>query len=112
MAFRPDIRRARRLRHDSTDAERILWALLRRNALGVHFRRQHPIPPYYADFACPAARLVVEIDGGQHTTERDGARDATMRAAGWRVLRFWSNEVMANRDAVLARILEAVRHAG
>ena len=96
--------RARRLRRDSTDAERALWHAVRRGALGATFRRQHPIPPYVADFACVEARLVVELDGGA----RDAMRDAAMRAAGWRVLRFWSDEALRNRDGVLMRIQEAL----
>jgi very-short-patch-repair endonuclease len=100
--------RARRLRRDGTDAERILWRALRRNALGLPFRRQHPIPPYIADVACPGARLVVELDGGQHGGSADHARDAAMQAAGWRVLRFWNDEVLRNADGVLQRISEAL----
>jgi primosomal protein N' (replication factor Y) len=100
--------RARRLRRDSTDAERALWHALRRNALGANFRRQHPIPPYIADFACVEARIVVEVDGGQHGGPRDTTRDAAMRAAGWRVLRFWNDEVLRNRAGVLTRIQEAL----
>jgi very-short-patch-repair endonuclease len=100
--------RARRLRRESTDAERALWHALRRNALGVSFRRQHPIPPYVADFACVEARIVVEVDGGQHGGPRDTMRDAAMRAAGWRVLRFWNDEVLRNRPGVLTRIQEAL----
>jgi primosomal protein N' (replication factor Y) len=99
---------ARRLRRESTDAERALWHALRRNALGAGFRRQHPIPPYFADFACVEARIVVEVDGGQHGGSQDTIRDAAMRAAGWRVLRFWNDEVLRNRAGVLTRIQEAL----
>ncbi|WP_439598461.1 endonuclease domain-containing protein [Falsiroseomonas sp.] len=95
---------ARRLRRDATVEERRLWRSLRQNALGAAFRRQHPIPPHVADFACLEARLVVEVDGGQHGGARDTARDATMTAAGWRVLRYWNNEVRENLDGVLADI--------
>jgi very-short-patch-repair endonuclease len=100
--------RARRLRRDPTDAERALWHALRRNALGVGFRRQHPIPPYVADFACVEARIVVEVDGGQHGGPRDATRDAAMHAAGWRVLRFWNDEVLRNRAGVVTRIQDAL----
>lgn len=100
---------ARRLRGDPTQAERVLWRALRHDALGVRFRRQHPITPYVADFACVSARLVVEVDGGQHGGDTDAARDAAMIAAGWRVLRFWNNEVMANTDGVVRRIVEALQ---
>jgi primosomal protein N' (replication factor Y) len=108
MARTADHDRARRLRRDSTDAERALWHALRRNALGAGFRRQHPIPPYVADFACVAARIVVEVDGGQHGGHRDARRDEAMRAAGWRVLRFWNDEVLRNTEGVLTRIQEAL----
>jgi primosomal protein N' (replication factor Y) len=104
--------RARRLRRDPTDAERALWHALRRNALGVGFRRQHPIPPYFADFACVEARIVVEVDGGQHAEPRDATRNAAMQAAGWRVLRFWNDEVLRNRAGVLTRIQEALAGGG
>ncbi|MBU8540486.1 endonuclease domain-containing protein [Falsiroseomonas tokyonensis] len=99
---------ARRLRRDATVEERRLWRALRQNALGAAFRRQHPIPPHVADFACLEAKLVVEVDGGQHGDARDAARDAAMTAAGWRVLRYWNNEVRANLAGVvedIARVL-------
>jgi very-short-patch-repair endonuclease len=111
MPSRQQHNAARRLRGEPTAAERKLWRALRHDALGVRFRRQHPIPPYFADFAAPGARLVVEVDGGQHGGEMDAVRDAAMGAAGWRVLRFWNNEVMANLDGVVARIIEAVEQA-
>ncbi|MBU8539839.1 endonuclease domain-containing protein [Falsiroseomonas tokyonensis] len=97
--------RARRLRRDATDAELILWRLLRTRQVALKFRRQHPVPPYVADFACVALRLVVELDGGQHGGPRDVARDTAMRAKGWIVLRYWNNEVLENPDGVLADIL-------
>jgi primosomal protein N' (replication factor Y) len=100
--------RARTLRGDMTPAERTLWRAIRLDALGVTFRRQHAIRPYIADFACVELRLVVEVDGGQHGDARDAERDATMRDAGWIVLRFWNNEVTENRDGVLQRIGEAI----
>jgi primosomal protein N' (replication factor Y) len=104
------VRRARTLRRTMTDAERALWRLLRSRSLAdAKFRRQHPIPPYVADFACRAARLVVEVDGGQHGGARDAARDAALRRAGWRVLRVWNTEVLANPDGVLAVIAAALR---
>jgi len=99
---------ARRLRRDTTEVERRLWRALRRDTLGVTFRRQHAIPPYIADFACIELRLVIELDGGQHGGARDAARDAAMACEGWQVLRFWNNEVMDNPDGVVARIIEAI----
>jgi very-short-patch-repair endonuclease len=99
---------SRRLRRDSTNAERILWQRLRANTFGVRFRRQHPIPPYIADFAAPTIRLVIEVDGGQHGGAADAERDATMTAAGWRIMRFWNNEVHDNLEGCLQRIAAAV----
>jgi very-short-patch-repair endonuclease len=107
------IRRARALRRTMTDSERALWRLLRSRALAnAKFRRQHPIPPHVADFACVAARLVVEVDGGQHGGAPDAARDAALRRAGWRVLRVWNHEVLANPAGVLEVIATALREAG
>ena len=101
--------RARQLRREPTEAENRLWSILRARQLeGAHFRRQHPIPPYVADFACVTARLVVEVDGGQHGTA-DAARDAYMTRHGWRVLRFWNNEVLENLDGVAQRIAELLQ---
>jgi len=100
---------ARMLRRDATEAERKLWRAIRGDAVGARFRRQHPIPPYVADFACIEARLVVEIDGGQHGGERDVTRDAVMTTAGWRVQRYWNNEVMANFDGVVQDIARILR---
>jgi very-short-patch-repair endonuclease len=102
--------RARQLRREMTDAERRLWKHLRNDQLGgCTFRRQHPIPPYVADFACVDARVVVEVDGGQHAdSHRDAARDAFLVQHGWRVLRFWNNDVLANTEGVLLQILAAL----
>lgn len=99
--------RARRLRRDQTEAERKLWARLRaRQLCGVKFRRQHPIDRFVADFCCLEHRLVVELDGGHHAeqVETDQRRSALLARRGYRVLRFWDNEVMEDRDAVLERI--------
>lgn len=101
-------RRARRLRIAATDAERCLWGALRRAQLGWEFRRQHPIPPYIVDFACIAARLVIEVDGGQHGGRADQSRDAFLQRGGWRVLRFWNNDVLQNREGVVETILAAL----
>jgi very-short-patch-repair endonuclease len=97
------------LRHDPTDAEKHLWDGLRERRLGWDFRRQHPMPPYFADFACIAARLIVEVDGGQHAEPGDhDRRDEYLRSKGWRVLRFWNNDVLHNRDGVLQTIAAAL----
>ena len=104
-----DGRLPRYLRRNQTDAERLLWGRLRRRALGVYFRRQHEIVPYVVDFACLEARLIVEVDGGQHAeSDRDASRDAALVAAGFTALRFWNNEVLRNLDGVCLSILEAL----
>jgi very-short-patch-repair endonuclease len=100
--------KARRLRRDATLAEQRLWQAIRNDALGVPFRRQHPIPPWIADFAAPRAMLIVEVDGGQHGGQRDAVRDAALTAAGWRVLRVWNNDVLGNLDGVLLAISAAL----
>ena len=101
--------RARQLRRNMTDAEQSLWRELRRGRFGWRFRRQLPIPPYIVDFACIEAGLIIEIDGGQHAIpgEHDH-RDAKLRGQGWRVLRFWNNEVFENRAGVLQTIIDAL----
>ena len=103
--------RARQLRRSATDAERRLWLRLRSARLhGAKFRRQHPLGPYIADFFCLAARLVVELDGGGHDAEAqrraDAARTAYLESCGYRVLRFWNNEVIDNIDGVVEKIAE------
>ena len=96
------------LRNNPTDAERRLWYYLRRrNLRRFKFRRQHPIAGFIADFASIDARLVIELDGGQHAeaTGYDSARTRKIEAKGYRVLRFWNHDVMTSREAVLERIL-------
>ena len=100
--------RAQHLRLHPTDAERILWRHLRARQLnGFKFRRQHPIAGYVADFVCIEVRLVVEVDGGQHDEKRrqDALRTQRIEAKGYRVLRFWNNDVMSKQDAVVNLIL-------
>lgn len=98
--------RARQLRRDSTDAERRVWRALRSSLPQYKWRRQMPIGPYFADFACFAERLVVELDGGQHSEaqEYDRARSQFMEANGFRVIRFWNNDVLGNLDGVIEAI--------
>ncbi len=97
---------ARKLRHTMTDTERKLWSRLRAHQLGAHFRRQAPLGSYVLDFVCFTARVVVEVDGGQHAdSPRDQVRDAWLQAQGFRVLRFWNNEVLENIDGVLETIM-------
>ena len=100
--------RARELRQNMTDAERALWRELRQGALGAKFRRQAPVGKYIVDFACLEARLIVEVDGGQHAESRgDEERDRWLASQGFRVLRFWNNDVLGNLRGVLEVIVEA-----
>jgi very-short-patch-repair endonuclease len=104
--------RARSLRETPTDAESLLWYHLRdRRLANFKFRRQRPIGPYFADFACIEAKLIVELDGGQHVEAAgyDENRTRFIEAQGYRVLRFWNNEVLAQADAVRERILLALQ---
>ena len=104
--------RARRLRRDSTDAERHLWRALRNRQIDGHkVRRQVPLGPYVVDFACLDRHLVIEIDGGQHarTEPFDSRRTAWLESQGFTVLRFWNSEISAETDAVLSAIREALR---
>jgi very-short-patch-repair endonuclease len=96
------------MRNALTPAERHLWQALRGDALGVTFRRQHPVPPYIADFACIALKLVVEVDGSDHGGRADAHRDAAMRDDGWHMLRYWNNEVLAKRDGVVEDIVRVI----
>ena len=95
-----------------TDAERKLWWRLRSDFPELHFRRQAPVGPYFADFACHKSRVVVEVDGGQHMladhAAKDSAREAYLARHGYRVLRFWNNDVLKNIDGVLAAIHDEV----
>ena len=98
---------ARRLRASATDAESLLWSRLRRQQLeGRKFLRQFPIGNAVADFACRSARLVVELDGGQHgeRAEQDLQRTRMIEAYGYRVIRFWNHDVLGNIDGVLEAI--------
>ena len=103
--------RARDLRRDGSRAERKVWELLRdRRISGAKFRRQHPIGPYFADFACISRKLVIEVDGDQHAfqVEADARRTAAMEREGWRVVRFWANEVVQNPEGIWAEIEQVV----
>jgi very-short-patch-repair endonuclease len=91
-----------------TDAERLLWNRLRhRSMAGWKFRRQQPIGPYVADFACWNARLVIERDGGQHTHDGDAERTRAIQAEGWLVMRFWNHDVLGNVEGVVQAIRAA-----
>jgi 2-isopropylmalate synthase len=103
--------RARQMRREMTDAERKLWRILRNRAFaGVKFRRQFPIGNYIADFCCHEHRLIVELDGGQHAEQEaaDALRSRFLAAEGFRVLRFWNEQVLTGSEFVLAEILAAI----
>ena len=113
-ADRRKVRIERGLRSRQTDAERKLWFAVRdRRLSGFKFVRQNEITeaigPFIVDFVCRDKRLVVEVDGGQHAdSAEDAARDAFLAGEGYRVIRFWNNDVLTNRDGVLTVILEAL----
>ncbi len=95
---------AKKLRSESTDAERRLWSHLRAHRfLGLKFRRQHPIGDFIVDFVCPELKLIVELDGGQHAERaaEDVARTSRLQAQGFVVVRYWNNEVMNDFDSVI-----------
>jgi len=101
--------RSRQLRNNMTDAERRLWAKIRMKQLkGYHFYRQKPIGDYIVDFFCPRAKLVIEVDGSQHssdeTTEYDKIREEYLASLGLKVLRFINTEVLKNIDGVIEKI--------
>jgi ATP-dependent helicase HrpA/adenine-specific DNA-methyltransferase len=101
--------RARELRRNASDAELRLWSRLRGGQIdGVRFRRQQPIGPYIVDFFCPAAGLIIEVDGGQHADEAP-TRQRWLESNGYRVIRFWNNEVLTNTDGVMQLIAAALR---
>lgn len=104
---------ARRLRRRQTDVERNLWARLKSKQIeGVKFRRQQPLGPYVVDFVCLEKKIVVEIDGGHHNEDdvslKDSDRAAWLVGEGYRVLRFWNNDVLNQMESVLEEIREAV----
>lgn len=105
---------ARKLRTNMTDAERLIWSKIRRKQIhGVQFYRQKNIGPYIVDFYCPAAKLIVEIDGGQHYEDegmkKDETRDQYLEKQGLMDLRFSNLDVLKNIDAVVERICEYLK---
>ena len=96
---------SRHLRREMTDSERKLWQHLRAGRLdGLKFRRQHPIPPYITDFCCIEKKLIVELDGSQHSVQTDAARTRFLESQGWQVIRFWDNDVLLATEAVVEAI--------
>ena len=105
--------RAKQLRAKTTEPEQLLWKALKNLPVyGTHFRRQVPIGPYIADFACLKARLLIELDGGHHSQDdvarEDGRRTRWLEKEGYRVIRFWNSELARNLDGVLDTIYAAL----
>ena len=102
--------RAKSMRSTATDAEQRLWQILRAKRFAGHkVKRQLVIDHYMVDFACLASRLIIEADGGQHIeSAHDARRDAYLRSQGFRILRFWNNEIINEEEAVMARIFDAL----
>ena len=102
--------RAQRLRREMTDAERKLWSVMRDRQLeGAKFRRQQPIGPFIGDFVRQEHRLIIEADGGQHADSlADARRTAFLESKGYRVLRFWNNDILSNLDGVAQLIANAL----
>ena len=92
------------LRQNPTEAEKIIWFMIRNNQLGYKFRRQQPIDHYIVDFICFEKRLIVEIDGGQHNEETDRERSDYLHKQGFEILRFWNNDVIENKEGVFETI--------
>ena len=102
---------SRSLRRNASDAEKKLWKHLRQKQIqGLKFRRQAPVDKFIADFLCYERRLIIELDGGQHAEQLDydGNRTRILEACGFRVLRFWNNDVLQNIEGVLLEIIGAV----
>ncbi len=103
--------RSRELRNNATDAERRLWAKLSaRQVAGVRFNRQFPVGPFICDFVSRGAKLIVEVDGGQHADRiaADERRTAYLQSKGYRVIRFWNNDVLENIDGIIQMIERAL----
>jgi very-short-patch-repair endonuclease len=107
VAAKERTERARELRLTDSRAERAVWEILRAYRMnGLKFRRQHPIGPYFADFACVARKLIIEVDGEHHALQReaDSRRTDVMEQAGWRVIRFSASEAVQNPDGIWTEI--------
>jgi len=102
--------RAIELRKELTPAERKLWAVIRNDQLGVNFRRQHAIGNYIPDFVCIEKKLIIELDGSQHLEqeEYDEERTKYLESLGYKVIRFWNNDVMKNIESVILAITNAI----
>jgi very-short-patch-repair endonuclease len=100
------------LRKEPTPAERKLWALIRNDQLGVNFRRQHAVGNYIPDFVCVQKKLIIELDGSQHLEQEEYDKERTkyLNSLGYKVIRFWNNDVMKNIDGVILAILHAMEN--
>jgi very-short-patch-repair endonuclease len=107
---KPTLVKAKRLRREMTDAERKLWSVLRgANLERAKFRRQQPIGPFIVDFVCQERRLIVEADGSQHADSASHERrTAFLESKGYRVLRFWNDEILSNLDGVAEAVVNAL----
>jgi very-short-patch-repair endonuclease len=107
------LKNARILRRTMTDAEKLLWRKLRAEQLGVKFRRQYSIGNYIADFACLDPKIIIELDGGQHNQDKninyDNDRTRFLELQGFKVLRFWNNEVIKTPENVLESIFAEIK---
>ena len=112
----PDAHRtfARAMRNDSTKAENMLWQQLRNRQMDGHkFRRQVPLDGYILDFLCMESRLIIEVDGGQHAeNRRDAVRDAHFRSQGFRILRYWNEEIETGLDFVCNSVMAVLKDRG
>jgi len=96
----------KRLRRDMTGAEKKLWYSIRRKQLGVKFRKQQPLGRYIVDFVCFEKKMIIEIDGGEHFENKDDEiRDEWFKRQGYKILRFWNNDVLTNTDGVIQLII-------
>jgi very-short-patch-repair endonuclease len=98
------------LRKELTPAERKLWSRIRKDQLGVNFRRQHAIGNYIPDFCSPKSKLIIELDGGQHLEQEEYDKERTkyLESQGYKVIRFWNNDVMNNIEGVILAIIYAL----
>lgn len=101
------------LRKESTPAEAKLWSRIRNDQLGVTFRRQHAIGNYIPDFCSPKAKLIIELDGSQHLEQEEYDKERTkyLESLGYKVIRFWNNDVINNMDGVVLAIIHAMEDA-
>ena len=104
------MRQAGELRKEPTPAERKLWSRIRNDQLGVNFRRQHAIGNYIPDFCSPKAKLIIELDGSQHLEQEEYDKERTkyLESQGYKVIRFWNNDIMNNIEGVILAIMYAL----